>query len=51
MASRASGKSFTASNGKLLTQLEHELTGSEGYVRIEVENTQGQQAWTNPQAV
>lgn len=51
MASRAAGKSFTASNGKLLTQLEHELTGSEGYVRIEVENTQGQQAWTNPQAV
>ena len=51
MASRATGRSFLAGRGGLLTEVERELSGNERYVRIEVEDAEGRQAWTNPQAV
>ena len=51
MASRASGRNFPAEAGAELTSIEHELHGEERYVRIEIEDPQGHQAWTNPQRV
>ena len=51
MASRARGGNYLAVGGETLTSLEHDLRGEERYVRIEVEDAEGRQAWTNPQRV
>jgi hypothetical protein len=48
MAARWNGKSFNAPAGETLDRIEHQLGGDERYVRVEIEDATGRQAWTNP---
>ncbi len=42
------GKTYRSAEGDGLTRCEHKLFGDEAYVRVEVVDSQGLKAWTNP---
>jgi hypothetical protein len=48
MARSADGKYFGAHEGQLLESAEYELRGTETYLRVQVEDTAGRRAYTNP---
>ncbi len=51
MAARQFGRSYSGTSDDPLTVLQHELSGNEQYVRIEVEDDAGRIAWSNPRRV
>ncbi|MBM4436356.1 MAG: CehA/McbA family metallohydrolase [Actinobacteria bacterium] len=51
LAARMRGRTYWAQDGSALTGIAHARLGAEKYLRVEVEDTQGRRAWTNPQRV
>jgi hypothetical protein len=44
----SSGRSFTATDNEVLTEVEYQMRGSERYIRIEFIDKNGKIAWSNP---